>query len=147
MGLTNYFMVVAQIVGVALPILSIIIILNKEQNSVSSNLMLANMGCLVYNCCFGLIMRSLNLTEAYSILRVMYLGNIMMIFFFARFLVYYFHVKGVKGFYYAWFVIELVGLVFIWMDKTSFLIYKNVQIHFYKNAQPFQYKFFLHRSY
>ena len=92
MGLTYYFMVVAQIIGVALPMLSIIIILNKEQNSVSSNLMLANMGCLVYNCCFGLIMRSSNLTEAYSILRVMYFGNIMMIFFFARFLIYYFQI-------------------------------------------------------
>ena len=134
MRLTYYLMVAAQIIGVALPILSIIIILYKEQNSVSSNLMLANMGCLVYNCCFGLIMRSSNLTEAYSILRVMYFGNSMMIFFFARFLIYYFHVKGVNGFYFAWFVIELVGLVFIWMDKTSFLIYRNVQIQFFKNG-------------
>lgn len=134
MGALYACLVVAQIIGVALPVISIIIILNKEQNSVSSNLMLSNVGCLILNCCFGLIMRSSQLSEAYSALRVMYLGNVMMIFFFARFLSYHFHVKKSKWFLYPWLVFDVIGVELLWLDKTSFFIYKDVDIAFYNSC-------------
>lgn len=134
MGTMYIALVIAQALGVLLPVVSIIIILHKEQNNVSSNLMLANVGCLVLNCCYGLIMRSSDVAEVYSSLRIMYVGNVIMVYFFARFLAYYFHVKPAQRFMRVWIVTEVVGVLLLWIDATSWLVYDNVRMGFYEGC-------------
>jgi hypothetical protein len=139
MGLLYWFLVVAQIVGAALPLVSIAIIISKEQNSVSSNLLLANVGCLILNCCSGLITRSTDWAEGYATLRVMYIGNVMMMFFFARFLVSYFHVKRVKTFFRIWIILDIIGVALLWTTNGAYFVYDNVVHGFFKNCPDFAY--------
>ncbi len=129
MGTTVYTcLTLAQFVGIVLPLISIIIILSKEQNSVSSNLMMANVGCLILNSCYSFVMRASDTLEAYQTVRIMYLGNVMMMYFFARFLIAYFHVKKADVFFSIWLLLDIMGVVLFWNDSTAFLVYKNIDI-------------------
>ena len=58
--------------GVVIPLIGIFVLMGKEQNKSSTNLMIANMGCLIMNGAYFLLLRTSKPDEATLALKMEY---------------------------------------------------------------------------
>lgn len=118
-----------QIMGAVIPIATIFVLINKEQTKASNNLMVANIGCLIMNVAYFMIMKHNSETIA---VKTQYLGDFLFYLFFIRFLVCYMGLdrnKLIRLFTNWWIVFEIVVLMLVWVDDVRIFIY---------NAIPFE---------
>lgn len=72
----NYIMLL-QLVGIIVPLIGIFTLFKKEQNKTSMNLMVANVGFLIINGCYLLILQSSRYDEAMLALKMEHLGSVL----------------------------------------------------------------------
>ncbi len=93
----------------------------ETQNSSSTNLMVANIGCLIMNGAYCLMLRTNNPSEATLALKMEYLGNFLFYYFFIKFILAYMQLdtrhKTIRVFSKIWLVFEAFALLIMWDDK------------------------------
>ncbi len=113
--------ILVPLIGTIIPLIGIFVLMGKEQNSTSTNLMVANIGCLIMNGAYYLMIQTKNLAEATLALKMEYLGNFLFYFFFIKFILSYMQIdtrhKIVKVFTNIWLVFEAFALIIMWDDK------------------------------
>ena len=93
------------LIGAVIPLVGIFVLMGKDQNSTSTSLMVANIGCLIMNGAYYLIIRTNSPSAAILALQIEYLGNFLFYFIFLKFILSY---------------MQMV-LVNKWVDKTKSL--------------------------
>lgn len=117
---------ICQFCGILIPAIGIMILLKKEQNRAGTYLMLANIGCLIINSCYLLILRSQRMDEALLALKMEYIGNALFYYFFAIFLASYLRIWIPWYLLGAWIVFEVAQLVVIWNDNYNNMFFNDM---------------------
>ncbi|MDE7321907.1 MAG: hypothetical protein K2N73_04130, partial [Lachnospiraceae bacterium] len=106
--------------GIMIPLIGIFVLMGKEQNKSSTNLMIANIGCLIMNGAYFLLLRTSKPDEATLALKMEYLGNFLFYFFFIKFILSYMQIdikyKWVRRFTHLWMLFELAVIAVVWDD-------------------------------
>lgn len=106
--------------GVFIPLVGIFVLMGKEQSKSSTNLMVANIGCLIMNGAYFLLLRTERPTEATMALKMEYLGNFLFYFFFIKFILSYMQIdvrhKWVRILTYLWMLFEVAVIAVVWDD-------------------------------
>lgn len=117
----TFILMLVQLGGIIVPLVGVFVLMNKEQNKISSNLMVANVGCLIMNGAYFLMLQTNRFDEARLSLKMEYLGNFLFYFFFIRFILSYMQLdkkyKWMKWFTYIWLTLEVFGLIVVWDDN------------------------------
>ncbi|MEZ3464359.1 MAG: response regulator [Lachnospiraceae bacterium] len=120
MSLRTAFSIIP-LIGAVIPLVGIFVLMSKEQNSSSTNLMVANIGCLIMNGAYCLMLRTNNPSEATLALKMEYLGNFLFYYFFIKFILAYMQLdtrhKTIRLFSKIWLVFEAFALLIMWDDK------------------------------
>ncbi len=120
MSLRTAFSIIP-LIGAVIPLVGIFVLMSKEQNSSSTNLMVANIGCLIMNGAYCLMLRTNNPSEATLALKMEYLGNFLFYYFFIKFILAYMQLdtrhKTIRVFSKIWLVFEAFALLIMWDDK------------------------------
>ncbi len=106
--------------GIVIPLIGIFVLMGKEQNKSSTNLMIANIGCLIMNGAYFLLLRTSKPDEATLALKMEYLGNFLFYFFFIKFILSYMQIdvkhKWIRRFTHLWMLFELAVIAVVWDD-------------------------------
>ena len=120
MSLRTAFSIIP-LIGAVIPLVGIFVLMSKEQNSSSTNLRVANIGCLIMNGAYCLMLRTNNPSEATLALKMEYLGNFLFYYFFIKFILAYMQLdtrhKTIRVFSKIWLVFEAFALLIMWDDK------------------------------
>ncbi|MCH5205208.1 MAG: HD domain-containing protein [Oscillospiraceae bacterium] len=115
---------IIEMIGILIPIAGIAALLRNKQHSENTlRLMLTNVGCLIMNSGYFLILLSENSVEASTALKMEYLGDAMFYLFFILFLQSYLQKRAPKILIYLWIVFECAMVGFYWVDgiRTGFI--------------------------
>lgn len=119
----RFLLLMIQLIGVIIPLVGIFVLMSKEQNKSSANLMVANIGCLIMNGAYYLMLQAERPDNATMILslKMEYLGNFLFYFFFIKFILSYMQIdekhKYVKIFTYTWMAFEILAIGIVWDDS------------------------------
>lgn len=122
-------MMLVQAVGIAIPLIGILVLMNKGQNKASANLMVANVGCLVMNAAYYWLLKSDGQREAMIGMKIEYMGNVMFYWFFIRFILEYLGLerkRWVQIFSYLWFFCELFAMIVVWNDDSRQKVFGEI---------------------
>ena len=111
-----------QLAGIFIPVVSIVVILQKEQSKGATYLMLANAACSIVNCAYLMILETDNsqaLTTAY---RMEYVGISLFFFFFILFMMEYQHMRFSRVVSIGWPLFELIEVPQMWMRSSTHII-------------------------
>ncbi len=112
---------IVPLIGAVIPLVGIFVLMSKEQNSSSTSLMVANIGCLIMNGAYCLMLRTSNPSEATLALKMEYLGNFLFYYFFIKFSLSYLQLdvrhRSIRVFTKIWLVFEAAALFIMWDDK------------------------------
>lgn len=118
--------IIIQIFGILIPACGILVLLEKEQNRAATYLMLANIGCLIVNACYMLLLKSHEMDEALLALKMEYIGNALFYFFFVVFLLTYLRIEIPKVILLIWVLFETSQLFIIWNDNYKNMFFDNM---------------------
>lgn len=126
----NGLVLIIQLVGMMVPLIGIFVLTNKEQSKPSMNLMIANIGCLIMNGAYFLMLGSQGYDEAILSLKMEYLGNMFFYLFFIKFVLSYLEIdkrhKKVNLFVYCWFIFEIILVMFLWNDNRGGMVFNQM---------------------
>lgn len=117
---------IVQVIGSLVPVAGIVTLFYKKQSTVSMYLMLTNIGCLIMNSGYWLLMRSETYEEAMMAYKMEYVGNVLFYLFFGLFVISYFSKKFPMWGFYVWASFELIPLFCLFNDKWNFLFAENM---------------------
>lgn len=117
-----------QCAGMLVPFIGIVTMLKREQTKVSTYLLLTNVGCLIINAGYLLVISSQNAREAHLAFKIEYLGNVMFYYFFILFLVSYFGKKIPNIVLTSWIIVEGSQVVALWVERRDFSMFEK--LHF-----------------
>ena len=100
-----------QTIGIFIPLVGIIVLIQKEQSKTTMYLMLVNFGCLIMNSGYSLLLRARSPELAEFGYIVEYTGNIIFYLFFVLFIISYFQIKYVKWLMCLWGAFEAINFV------------------------------------
>lgn len=129
--------------GVFIPLVGIFVLMGKEQSKSSTYLMIANIGCLIMNGAYFLLLQTGRPTEATMALKMEYLGNFLFYFFFIKFILSYMQIdvrhKWVRIFTYLWMFFEVAVIAVVWDDtsREEMFAHHNLEVE-----SKFGYHFF-----
>ncbi len=137
----NMTVLIAQFIGIAIPLVGIFVLINKEQSKTAMNLLIADIGCLIMNVAYYFMLRAKGLDEATLSLRVEYLGSTIFYTFFIKFILSYMQIdrkhKIMDKLAYIWLAFESAVLLIFWtgrsdlvLKKTEFLEEKAAGYHY-----------------
>lgn len=124
--MANTLIQTIQMIGCMIPIVGIIALLYKRQNISSMYLIITNIGCLIMNIGYLLLMRSTGFKEALIAYKMQYIGSILFYVFFGLFVVSYFTKKYYRWVFYIWGVFELLPLFCLLSDKWIRLLFRSL---------------------
>ncbi len=105
------------IIGILIPISGIYALIRNNQHSENTlRLMLTNIGCLILNSGYFLILLSDREVEAGTALKIEYLGEAMFNLFFIMFIQSYLQKRANKILTYLWIAFECILVGFYWVD-------------------------------
>lgn len=110
-----------------IPMVGIVVLVYKEQGKTSLFLMLSNIGCLLMNCGYYLLLRTRSIDVAGLAYSIEYLGNIIFYLFFMLFVLSYLHVRYPKWMTYLCGVFEFFDMVLLLGFPNSGLIFKKLE--------------------
>jgi len=122
---------IGQAIGIGVPIVGCVALFKKEQSKVAMSLMLTNIGCLIINCMYLLLLWSETFEVAMTVLKVLYLGNSIFYFSFILFLATYLEVGSTKlrtilmG---IWGGIEILLLGFLWNGDKYHFVFEKIKV-------------------
>ena len=117
-----------QCAGMLVPFIGIVAMLKREQTKVSTFLLLTNIGCLITNAGYLLMISAQNAREAHLAFKIEYLGNVMFYFFFILFLISYFGKKIPNIILTFWLLVEGSQVVALWVERRDFSMFEK--LHF-----------------
>ncbi len=115
----NVLLHVIQIFGILVPIIGIIIILQRVQSRASTYLMLANVCCAVMNCAYLMILEFTQFDALALAFKVKYVSISFFYFFFILFIWEYQYVKVPPAIVWLWPVYELVEIPQMWVKEYT----------------------------
>ncbi len=118
---------IVQTCGLIVPFIGIIVLLRKEQTKMSTYLLLTNIGCLILNAGYLLLISAKNVGEAGLAYKVEYLGNVIFYLFFILFLLSYFGKKLNPVMGLIWGIFECSQLAMIWIDLSVEMMHMEMQ--------------------
>ena len=123
----KYFVYAIQMIGIIIPLTGIIALLRrKHQNNNSMFLMITNIGCLIMNSGYLLMMSANDAGQARLISNIEYAGNVLFYFFFVLFLVSYLWKKCPEWPFHLWAAFEGFGALLYWSDTLREEILPNL---------------------
>ena len=115
-----------QIIGCMVPIVGIIALFYKRQSISSMYLIITNIGCLIMNIGYLLVMRSTGFKEVLIAYKMQYMGSILFYLFFGLFVMSYFTKKHVRKGFYIWGIFELILLFCLLNDRTIRWLFRSL---------------------
>lgn len=130
-----HFLVYAiQLIGILVPFAGCVVLLKRAKSNASMYLLLANLGCLIINGSYTLLLSAKTYEGAHIALKMEYFGNVVFYLMFALFLWTYLRLKPYKwavAVISCWSVIDVMFIFFVWtgdgfglaLQKLDFLWY------------------------
>lgn len=121
-----------QLIGILVPFVGCILLLNQAKNRTSTYLLLANLGCLIINGSYMLLLQTTTHEGALISLKMEYFGNVVFYLMFGLFLWSYLGLKRhkwVKLLLYFWSANEVLFLLCIWIGNGSPWVFETLQFH------------------
>lgn len=106
-----------QILGIVIPMFSIVVILQKEQSRAATYLMLANAACSIMNCAYLMIIESNSYEGISTAYKMEYLGLSLFYYFFVLFMMTYQRMPGTKIVAWGWPIYELIEIPQMWIRQ------------------------------
>lgn len=121
------FLNIIQTIGMAVPLAGIGALIRKEQNHTSLFLMLTNIGCLLINGSYLLLLQSQTPREALAAMKLEYLGNVFFYLFFVMFLLSYLKIKHSWILLFPWLGLDIANLFCLWNDGLNHFVYREMR--------------------
>ncbi len=121
-----------QAIGGIIPFIGTFTLLRKHPNRVVQDLLLSNMGCLVMNVGYLLLLKAGQYEAALLAWRISYMGNAFFYFFFAFFVFDYLQIKYPGWVRTAWACFEIFDVLCMWDDRL---------VHFASSSRMFNLQF------
>lgn len=118
-----------QSIGILVPFVGCISLIRKANNRVSMYLLLANLGCLIINASYMLLLQSKSFEGAVNALKMEYFGNVVFYLTFGLFLWTYMKMKPYKwaiALVSLWGIFDVVFLFLIWTGDGLHLVFQNL---------------------
>lgn len=122
----GFLLEIVQVVGSVIPAVGIIALFYKKQNKVSMYLMLTNIGCLIMNMGYWLVLRSDTYEEAMMAYKMEYIGNVLFYIFFGLFVVSYFTRHVPDWLFYCWAGFEMIPLFCLWDERINPVLFGKI---------------------
>lgn len=119
-----------QIMGIFIPVISIAVILQKEQSKGATYLMLANAACSIVNCSYLMILEMDNAEALTTAYRMEYVGISLFFFFFILFMMEYQHMRCSRVVSIGWPLFELIEIPQMWMRSATHVSLVNEETEF-----------------
>lgn len=119
-----------QILGIFIPVISIAVILQKEQSKGATYLMLANAACSIVNCSYLMILEMDNAEALTTAYRMEYVGISLFFFFFILFMMEYQHMRCSRVVSIGWPLFELIEIPQMWMRSATHVSLVNEETEF-----------------
>ena len=119
---------VVQVIGIAVPLIGIVALVRKDQNRVTTNLMLANSGCLIMNGGYLLTLQASGMEESMLAYKMTQLGNSIFYYFFLLFVLSYLRVKYPKWLNTVGAVAEAFYTVLIWSGDKRRMVFTGTDL-------------------
>ncbi len=107
----NVILMAVQTIGILIPLVGIIVLIQKEQSKATMYLMLTSFGCLIMNWGYSLLLQAKTADLAGFGYQIEYTGTIIFYLFFVLFLITYFQIRYVKWLICLWGVFEAFGFI------------------------------------
>lgn len=124
-----------QILGIFIPVISIVVILQKEQSKSATYLMLANAACSIVNCSYLMILEMDNAEALTTAYRMEYVGISLFFFFFILFMMEYQHMRCSRVVSIGWPLFELIEIPQMWMRSATHVSLTNEETEFVDATQ------------
>lgn len=115
--MANILIHIVQLIGIVVPFIGCVSLLRRVQSRTSIYLLLANLGCLIINGSYLLLLQTETYDGALAALKMEYFGNVIFYLMFALFLWSYLKIKGykwIKILFAFWSIQDIVFLFFVW---------------------------------
>lgn len=119
--------ILIQAFGIIIPILGITALLRKEQTKTSTYLMLANIGCLITNGCYLLLLTTNSVEAALLVYKIQYMGSGIFYFFFLMFIASYLKISFPTFIKYFYALILTLSLYFFWSGNFQKLAFEHLK--------------------
>lgn len=120
---------VIQLIGILVPFAGCVILLKRVKSNASMYLLLTNLGCLIINGSYLLLLLSTTHEGAHIALKMEYFGNVVFYLMFAMFLWTYMRLKRYKwavALISVWSALDAVLLFLIWTGDHFGLVFQNL---------------------
>lgn len=124
-----------QLLGVLVPAIGCVSLLRKAQNRTSMYLLLANLGCLIINGSYMLLLQTKTYDGALTALKMEYFGNVVFYLTFGLFLWSYLKLnryKWTKLLLTFWSIQDMVFLFFIWSGNGLSMVFESLDFQWTK---------------
>lgn len=128
--MVNILIQTVQIIGIIVPFIGCISLLRRVQSSPSIYLLLANLGCLIINGSYLLLLRTETYDGALTAMKMEYFGNVIFYLMFAMFLWSYLKIKGylwVKILFVFWGLQDIAFLYCIWSGSSMQNVFTSLE--------------------
>ena len=132
----NGILLTIQTIGILIPLVGILVLIQKEQSKTTMYLMLTNFGCLIMNGGYSLLLRAVTPDMAELGYQIEYTGNIIFYLFFVLFIISYFKIRYIHWLMYLWGLFEVFNFISLqgllkmqlFLEDLSFEIPDNIGI-------------------
>ena len=107
----NGILMIIQTIGILIPLVGILVLIQKEQSKTTMYLMLTNFGCLIMNGGYILLLRAKSPDLAEFGYNVEYTGNIIFYLFFVLFIISYFQIRRIHWLMCLWGLFEVFNFI------------------------------------
>ena len=107
----NGILMAIQTIGILIPLVGILVLIQKEQSKTTMYLMLTNFGCLIMNGGYSLLLRAKSPDLAELGYNVEYTGNIIFYLFFVLFIISYFQIRRIHWLMCLWGLFEVFNFI------------------------------------
>lgn len=107
----NGILMAVQTIGILIPLVGILVLIQKEQSKTTMYLMLTNFGCLIMNGGYSLLLRAKSPDLAELGYDVEYTGNIIFYLFFVLFIISYFQIRRIHWLMCLWGIFEVFNFI------------------------------------
>lgn len=128
---------VIQLIGILVPFAGCVILLKRVKSNASMYLLLANLGCLIINGSYMLLLLSKTHEGAHIALKMEYFGNVVFYLMFALFLWTYMRLKRYKwavALVSLWSALDVIFLFLTWTGDGFGVVFQNLAFEWSENT-------------
>ena len=127
---------IAQLIGILVPFVGCVSLIRKAHSRTSMYLLLANLGCLIINGSYMLLLQTKTYEGALIALKMEYFGNIVFYLMFGMFLWTYMklkHYKWAVALISFWSIFDVLFLLAVWTGDPFHLAFQNLDFEWNAN--------------